>query len=98
MWNQIVNIVTSGVTACFTWFADLMNALPGAWDTIFTIVVIILISKFLLGPLLGTDFSAGSDMAADFIVTKGKQMASDRAKSTKGLQRISRQGSSVKRD
>lgn len=98
MWNDVVNIVSSGIMVCFSWFSQLMNSLPGAWDTIFTIIVIIIISRFLLGPLLGTDFSAGSDMAADFIVSKGKQMASDRAKSTKGLQRISRKSEPVKRE
>lgn len=61
MWNQIINIVTSGITACFSWFSDFMNSLPGAWDTIFTIVVILLISRFLLGPILGSVFGPGSD-------------------------------------
>lgn len=70
MWNQIINIVISGVTSCFTWFSDLMNALPGAWDTIFTIVVILLISRFLLGPILGSVFGPGSDRSKKSVSTK----------------------------
>ena len=63
MWNSIVSYITSSVGAAFNWFSQLMGAVPGAWDTVFTIFVILAISRFLLGPLLGVAFSGSSDRA-----------------------------------
>ena len=61
MWNSAVKIVTDAVTACFGWFGDLLDAIPGSWDSIFTLIVIILISRSLLAPVLGFSFGVGSD-------------------------------------
>lgn len=63
MWNSVVNIVVTSVTAAFNWFGQIMDAIPGAWDTIFTIIVILILSRFLLGPILGAAFSGSSDQA-----------------------------------
>lgn len=61
MWSSVLNIIISAINACFSWFDRLMQALPGAWDTIFTLITIIVISRFLLKPLVGWTFSVGSD-------------------------------------
>lgn len=63
MWDSVVNIVVSGVLAGFDWFSQLMDAVPGAWGTVFTIFVILAVSRFLLGPILGVAFSGSSDRA-----------------------------------
>lgn len=64
MWNDVVSLVTSAVTSAFSWFQQILDAVPGAWDTIFTVFVILVISRFLLGPVLGVSFiGPGSDTA-----------------------------------
>lgn len=63
MWNSVVNIIVQAVSSCFSWFDQLMKAIPGAWNTVFSIVVILVISRFLLSPVLGSLFSRGSDRA-----------------------------------
>lgn len=63
MWNSVVNIVVTSVGAAFNWYGQIMDAVPGAWDTIFTIIVILILSRFLLGPILGAAFSGSSDQA-----------------------------------
>lgn len=61
MWENILNILIAAINACFGWFDRLMQAIPGAWDTIFTLITIIVISRFLLAPLVGWTFTVGSD-------------------------------------
>lgn len=63
MWNSVVQIIVSSVTSCFSWFDRLISAIPGSWNTIFTIIVILILARFLLGPVLGVAFSGGSDKA-----------------------------------
>ena len=64
MWNFAVEIVTSSVASAFGWFQQILDAAPGAWDTIFTVFVILVISRFLLAPVLGVAFGGrGSDRA-----------------------------------
>lgn len=62
MWNSVLNILISAITSCFSWLDRFFDAIPGAWDTIFTLITIIVISRFLLRPILGV-FSIGSDRA-----------------------------------
>lgn len=64
MWQFVLNLITSSVTAAFSWFGSILDAAPGAWDSIFTVFVILAISRFLLGPVLGVAFSVGSDKAS----------------------------------
>lgn len=64
MWESVVNILVQLLGTCFSWMTTIYNAMPGAWDTFFTLFVIIVISKFLLGPIGGFAFNAGSDVAA----------------------------------
>ena len=63
MWNFAVDIVVSAVSSVFSWFGQIMDAIPGAWDTIFTIIVILIISRFLLSPVLDFALHGGSDEA-----------------------------------
>lgn len=88
MFSTAVDICVTGINACFSWFAQIMDVMPGAWSTIFTLFTIIVICRFLLGPLVGVTFDAGSDRAADWIVEKRQN---DR-RSTEGLRKISRRG------
>ncbi len=63
MWQNVLDLVYSAVVSAFGWFQQILDAAPGAWNTIFTIFVIFALSRFLLGPLLGVTFSGQSDQA-----------------------------------
>lgn len=63
MWESVLNIIIQMLNSCFSWMISVYNAMPGAWDTVFTMFVLIMISKFLLGPIGGFAFNAGSDVA-----------------------------------
>lgn len=64
MWNTVLNFLIAGINACFGWFDRMMQGLPGSWDTIFTIITILLISRFILKPIVGWTFTSGSDKVA----------------------------------
>lgn len=64
MWNSVLNVLIAAITSCFSWLDRLFNSIPGAWDTIFTLITIIVISRFLLKPVIGFVFSVGSDKAS----------------------------------
>lgn len=70
MWDFVLDLIYSSVVSAFNWFSSVLNAAPGAWDTIFTIFVILALSRFLLGPLLGVSFSGQSDKASTKTKTK----------------------------
>lgn len=61
MWDSAVSVVVRGVTACFEWMGQLFDAVPGSWGSVFTVIVILMLSRFLLGPILGASFSGSSD-------------------------------------
>jgi len=61
MWDSAVAFVVNGIGAAFSWMGQIFDAVPGSWNTVFTIIVILILSRFLLGPLLGASFSLGSD-------------------------------------
>lgn len=62
MWNDAVNLVVYAVVSAFGWFQQILDAVPGAWDAIFTIFSIFVVSRFLLAPVLGVAFGGlGSD-------------------------------------
>ena len=63
MFADALGIVITGVTACFGWFDQLISYFSGAWSTLFTLFVIFVIVRFLLGPALGVTFSGSSDKA-----------------------------------
>lgn len=63
MWNSVIEILSAAINAVISWTTTLFNAVPGAWDAIFTLFVIIIICRYLLGPVLGVAFNAGSDKA-----------------------------------
>lgn len=79
MWNAIVNMILTACNAVWSWTEQLFDAIPGSWSTVFTVILICIISRFLLGPLLGTAFVGGSDKASD-IISDG---ISDRAEKQK---------------
>lgn len=64
MWTSVVQIIVDSVSQAFDWFNSLILSIPGAWDTVFTIIVILLLSRFLLGPLLGAAFRVGQSDSA----------------------------------
>lgn len=61
MWNQVIDILFQGINAAFGWLGDIFASIPGSWDTIFTIIVIMILSRSILGPILGAAFNLGSD-------------------------------------
>lgn len=67
MWDSVVSIIVTAVSVVFTWFDELMVSIPGSWTSIFTIIVIMILSRFLLGPLIGVTFAGGSDRVASGI-------------------------------
>lgn len=75
MWNAIVNMILTACNAVWSWTEQLFDAIPGSWDTVFTVILIYIISRYLLGPLLGVAFRGGSDRAS----AKAGSGSSDRA-------------------
>lgn len=63
MWNYIIDMLSDAVVAAFSWFAQILNAAPGSWDTYLYIFLVLIAIRFLLYPLLGAAFSLGSDKA-----------------------------------
>lgn len=61
MWNSVLDLIYNAVVSAFGWFQQILDAAPGAWSTIFTMFVILALSRFLLGPLLGVSFGVSSD-------------------------------------
>lgn len=70
MWNTIVNIFVGVTAQCFSWFDMFMREFDGAWGTIFTLITILVICRFLLSSIIGFTFSAGSDKVASSIRKK----------------------------
>lgn len=70
MWEFVLDLISSAVISAFGWFSQILDAAPGAWDSIFTLFVIVILSRFLLGPILGVLFSGG--------------IGSDKAKKSRG--------------
>lgn len=63
MFSSIVNVVVSGIAACFSWFDALFAAMPGALEFILAFFAIFIINRFILGPIVGATVRAGaSDM------------------------------------
>ena len=60
MWSTILDFFSSAINAAFSWFGQIMDAVPGAWSTVFNLIVIMILSRFLLGPLLGALFNPSS--------------------------------------
>lgn len=79
MWNTILDFIYNAVVSAFGWFQQILDAAPGAWNSIFTLFVILALSRFLLGPLLGVSFSGQSDQAKIKSMAK-KQRLSNSAK------------------
>lgn len=63
MWNYTVELCSHAVISAFGWFQQILDAAPGAWNAIFTMFAIFVVSRFLLGPVLGASFSGQSDRA-----------------------------------
>lgn len=63
LWSDIVSYILTAITAVFNWAYDIFNGIPGSWDTVFTLFVIIMASRFILGPFLGSVLNTGSDRA-----------------------------------
>ena len=63
MWQTVLDLIYNAVVSSFGWFQQILDAAPGAWSSFFTLFVILVLSRFLLGPLLGVAFSGQSDQA-----------------------------------
>lgn len=63
MWTSIIEYLSTAINAVISWTTTLFNSIPGSWDSIFTLFVIVIICRYLLGPVLGVAFNAGSDRA-----------------------------------
>ena len=61
MFDVVISYLISAISACFSWLGSIFEAIPGSWDIVFTVFVILVVSRFLLGSLLGAVFSRGSD-------------------------------------
>lgn len=61
MWDFVIGLLVDSVMAAYSWFTDILNSAPGAWDSIFTMFVILVVCRFLLGPLTGSNIVGGSD-------------------------------------
>ena len=73
MWNNVLNILIAAISSCFSWLDRMFNAISGSWDTIFTLITIIVISRFLLKPVIGFVFNTGSDKASKSNRSKSDQ-------------------------
>lgn len=60
MWNSIFSVVSSAVSSAWVWFNGLFDAIPGAWEFIFVVILIYLIYKHVLMPLVGGSLKGGS--------------------------------------
>lgn len=63
MWDLVIDLLINSVSSAFEWFNKILASATGAWDTIFTLFVIVILSRFMLGPLLGVAFGGRSDKA-----------------------------------
>lgn len=61
MWNEILLMFSNIINFAFNTFVTLFDAIPGAWDTVFTLIVIIMVTRFILAPLFSV--GSGSDNA-----------------------------------
>lgn len=61
MFSAIVNVVVSGIAACFSWFERLIGSMSGALDFVLAFFAIYVIVRFILKPVLGG--GRGSDKA-----------------------------------
>ena len=63
MFSTIVDVVVSGIAACFSWFDSIFAAMPGSLEFILAFFAIFIINRFVLGPIVGAAVSGGaSDM------------------------------------
>ena len=60
MVSQIITSLGTAVAACFEWLSTFFNSV-GALSLFITVVIILLVYRFLLRPIMGV--SAGSDSA-----------------------------------
>ena len=64
MINDALNICLTGINAVFTWFGQIMDALPGAFNFILAMIGVFTVFRLLLVPIMGVHIGgAGSDMA-----------------------------------
>ena len=89
MWSFVVDSLVSLFSSIFSWVASIFNAIPGSWDTLFTLFVIFMIARFLLGPIIGVTFTAGSDIAAEKTKDYLNTRKENRQHSTEGVRRAS---------
>lgn len=62
MFQSIVDVIVSGIVACFSWLDQILTSIAGSYDFILAFFGIVVVSRFLLSPLLGK-LGAGSDKA-----------------------------------
>lgn len=76
MIDQIVDFLTSAVSAGVNLSGQLFNA-TGTWPLVFAGFSIIMISRFILGPILGFTFSGSSDLASSKKKSSSKTVYTD---------------------
>lgn len=74
MLNQCISVVMQGINLCFSVMQRIFDAIPGSWLFVLTFIIIIMIQKFLLGPL---GFGTASDTVRTFV----RKSRSDKATS-----------------
>lgn len=61
MWNSVFSGVSSAVVSAWQWFDTLFDSIAGSWPFVEVTIVIFLISRFVLGPLIGFNGAGKSD-------------------------------------
>lgn len=75
MIDQIVGFISQAAAAAVNLAINMFDSM-GMWGIVFAGISVILICKFLLGPLLGFTASGASDMARS-VRSKSKNKAGD---------------------
>lgn len=57
MLDSVINMFMTGVSSAFSWFTDILSAIPGSMKFILTFFTMYLICRFVLGPVIGNFFA-----------------------------------------
>ena len=72
MFDQVISFLMSGIIALFNWFTLILNAIPGSMKYILTFFTLFLITRFILGPVIGSFLSLQrSERGSDDSKSKG---------------------------
>lgn len=54
MWDQILRSLRLAIALCWNWFFRIFQVIPGAFDAVYIVIMIAIISKIIISPLLGS--------------------------------------------